>query len=1163
MAKTKVDISTEQNLIVDGVTTQNLSKRFGRVEDYIELHIYNNSGDLLESEENFEDFSSPGTEGELTTELNMDPAKILHDRGYTSGKYKLSFNVLKRKIINSQTPQFTIKEISSTRTELRTIVEYVQNRDLEGALRGLIGELRSNPFYKDLVINFGEDQLFTCVNVDLNKRSKKFEVLFKLFEPLPTSFRISDKFGVAENIVDKINVDVNLGLAPIDDDRIDLRGPNFKIDTRLNNSVPSAFKNYNEILNYNATSSYEQLLNQLENKEVPDIDYTLIKTTSGSTELDPPRSYHFENFIHFSSAVERLKNFEYKVKLIELYDQQINEINTITGPTSHSAVVLTDKDNIYKKKENLIKGFDGYERFLYYTSGSIFTWPKQNTTSPFTLYSVSSSQAKTWLGNEKFGYPNYGGQLLSASLFDGENIHKISNLVPVHIRENPDNNNFSLFTDMIGQQFDHIWTHIKHLTEVNDTHHTRGVSSDLVYFQLKSLGIEAFDQFENADLIEYILGHGTGSSTHYSAPATQTLVTASNVGSVAKQDITKSIWKRLYHNAPYLLKTKGTERGLRALMSCYGIPATLLNVKEYGGSTSDKSTFKTFSYEKGSLALKGDSGTNGFFIKYNYSSSAVSEKFESGAFRKQTFEFRVKPFRSVDNYHLWSLSGSNGNLHDQYLLLSPHTGNDVSSSGDFSQYGSLQLYNGQTLISSTIKFPIYNGDFWNVFIKAERDEDGINPNHTASIEFGAYQANFNKNVFNYTASGIIHGTAGDFNQVYGKHKNRAKFTFIGGMPANPNSNFDLVDGLRYSGSLQEVRLYLGESLTDSTLRKHALEPFMYAGNSISSSYDNLILRLPLGSNDKQDSGSFHPNIDVNFLGGGTSSMSTQTWEEIVENHHLPTPDTVGSSMTSEKVRRDTGTIDDNILSIIKKSETSTLDRQPQDFEDLGVFFSPTTELNEDIVYQLGAFRLDDYIGSPLPSAQTSSNYPDLKEIRDLYFKRVKRRYGYWDYTKIVQYIDHTLFKLVEQFVPMKANLKTGLLFEPHYLERNKFARELPVVEEGTTMTPGSHQTLDFQIDPERQFTLGGSSVITTNNPSPITGSKGQRQEQGTNATIDIDDYVLDEVQNASQAPIKPFKTTKPAGYKERKSSVLLGNAVKGKISSIYYRSLDKGKELEY
>ena len=28
---------------------------------------------------------------------------------------------------------------------------------------------------------------------------------------------------------------------------------------------------------------------------------------------------------------------------------------------------------------------------------------------------------------------------------------------------------------------------------------------------------------------------------------------------------------------------------------------------------------------------------------------------------------------------------------------------------------------------------------------------------------------------------------------------------------------------------------------------------------------------------------------------------------------------------------------------------------------------------------------------------------------------------------MVQYIDHTLFKVIEQFVPAKANLKTGLL----------------------------------------------------------------------------------------------------------------------------------------
>jgi len=296
-------------------------------------------------------------------------------------------------------------------------------------------------------------------------------------------------------------------------------------------------------------------------------------------------------------------------------------------------------------------------------------------------------------------------------------------------------------------------------------------------------------------------------------------------------------------------------------------------------------------------------------------------------------------------------------------------------------------------------------------------------------------------------------------------------------------------------------------------------------NTTSSAYDKLVLRLPLGSNDQQDSSSFHPNIDVNYLGGGTSSMTFQTWEEVIETHHHPTPDTVGISMTSEKVRIDEGTIDDNLLSPIIKSEVSTLDRQPQDFEDLGVFFSPTTEINEDIIYTLGAFRLDDYIGSPLPSAQTSSNYEDLKDIKDIYFKKVKRRYNYWDYIKLIQYIDHTLFKLVEQFVPVKANLKTGLLIEPHYLERNKFARELPIVEDGQTMTPGSYNTIDFQIDPEKQFTLkgevGGGNVVTTNNLLRTTGSNDQRQEQGTNFTIDVSGHILDEQQNIAQGPIKP------------------------------------------
>ena len=1152
--------------IDSSLNTKNIQKRFGKKEDNVELFILDINDNIVFTEENFTEYLADEIKEGLFSEFNMDPITLLRNKGFTTGKYKLVLNIHRKKVFNSFDKNFKITEISPSRKEIRTVGKNISEEALETQIRSFIRDIETSVLFKDFSLNFGSNQISTAINIKLNKRGRSLEILFKLFEPLPNNISNNSVFRIVEEITDPIFLNVDMGTPEELDITEQLQGPNFKIDIRLNNSVPSAFKTYNDVLNYSLTSSYQNLLNQLDNREVPNITYDAIRPVSSSLEaVDIP--YHFENFVHFSSAVERLKNFEYKLKLIEQYDNQVRDISEIPGSTSSSTTVLTAKEDINTKKEKLIQGFDGYEQFLYFTSGSDYTWPKQTTTYPYQLFHTSHSTAKTWLGDERDTFPNYGGQLLSASLYDRQNEYKLTNLVPNHITDNPDNVFYKTFVDMVGHHFDLIWTHIKAITDINNNSNIKGISKDLVYLQLKSLGIEAFDQFENSNLIEYILGHGTGSSTFYDTPANQTLVTASNEGSTPKQDIAKEVWKRLYHNAPYLLKTKGTERGIKALMSCYGVPASILNVKEYAGSTSAiglakdlnlADFYKTFTYEKASLALRGDSGTDGFFIQAPFSSSVLDNHFSTSDLENQAIEFRIKPIRLETNQHLFSLSGSLNHYHDQHIIAIPYTGTDISSSGDAKQYGSLRYLDGTATINTTEVFPLYNGDFWNVFLNVSK-LTGLGASHSSSIEFGVYQANFNKNISKYISSGIVSSSTAHYSNTFGLGSNKAKFMFFGGIPANSSAGYNLVDGLKYSGSLQEIRYYVKENLTDSTLTKHALEPFMYAGNSISSSYDNLVLRLPLGSNDQQNSSSFHPNIDVSFLGmddGVSSSMDSQEWEEVIQNHYHPTPDTVGISMTSEKVRIDEGTIDNNILSPIVKSETSTLDRQPPDYEDLGVFFSPTNELNEDIIYTLGSFRLDDFIGSPLPSAQSSSNYSDLKTLKDIYFKKVKKRYNYFDYIKLIQYIDHTLFKVIEQFVPAKANLKTGLLIEPHYLERNKFERELPVLGDGITMTTGSYQTFNFQIDPERSLNLTGSSVVTTNNLSQLTGSKGFRLEQGTNVTIDIDDYILDETQNIAQAPITPVTGIKT-------SNILLGNATKGRLSSIYYRKLIDGKQTDY
>ena len=1122
------------DLPLESVVSKTIDRKFGRPEDYIEVHIFNQNDQILTSISDFQDYSQPNP-----NELNFDPVSLLNDNGYITGKYKLGFNVFRKKIFNTALKTFTLKAISSTRTELRIVANNISNTDLKQASQQYINEISNSPFLRDFILNFGNDKTVVGINLLFNEIPSTNELLIKLNEPLPNNVSILDNFSIVEEITNKIIIDQDLGLPEFIDGSIPLKGPNFKIDVRLNNSIPSGYKNYDEVLEYSLTSSYQNLLNKLENREVPEIQYDFVRTPVSDAEGNPEETtYNFENFVHFGSALERVKNFKYKVELLEQYDTRLSTINLIEGPTSASTFVLEDKESTTTKKTNLLKALDGYERFLYYESGAL-AWPKSTLISPHTLYSITSSQVQTWLGDERSSYPNYGGQLLNADLFDRQNEHSLIRIVPNHIVENPDNSFYSTFVHMMGHHYDQIWSHIKHITETKDTHHTKGISKDLVYFSLKSLGLETFDQFENSNLIEYVLGEGTEGSIFYDTPANQTLVTASNAGSIPKSDITKEIWKRLYHNAPYLLKTKGTERGLKALMSCYGVPSTILNVKEYGGSTTDKTTYQTFSYEKSGLALKGDSGIDGYFIKTDWSSS-LTRNLNSEA---KTVEFRIKPYRSNDKYHLWSLSGSYGsdNLNDQHLILEPYTGNDISSSGDANQYGRIVFSTANNSITTpTEYFPIFNGDFWNVFIGT--NAHGKGDSDILDIKFGAYQANYNKNIHSYITSSTARNKqnnsftwgispSNSTNAELQAKSAGAAYCYIGGLPSGVAN--DNIDGLRYSGSIQEVRYHFGELLSHDTLTKHALEPFMYSGNTPSSSYTNVVLRLPLGSNDKRDSGSFHPNSDVDYLGIVESSMTTQTWEEVIEIHHLPTPDTVGISMTSEKVRIDIGTVDDNWLQTTQKSETSTLDRQPLDYPDLGVFFSPTTEINEDILYTLGSFRLDDYIGSPLPSAQSSPVYEDLSTIKDIYFKKVKGRYNYWDYIKTIQYIDHTLFKLIEQWVPMKANLKTGLVIEPHYLERTKFKREIPTIGVGQSMLNNSYQTFEFEMDPNNSFSLNGSSVIVTNNLLQTTGSNEQRQEQGTNATINI-------------------KET----YKLAGSSNFEGNINQSRLSSRYYRIIN-------
>ena len=80
------------------------------------------------------------------------------------------------------------------------------------------------------------------------------------------------------------------------------------------------------------------------------------------------------------------------------------------------------------------------------------------------------------------------------------------------------------------------------------------------------------------------------------------------VAEMSGKDRQNEVWRRILNNLPYLYKNKGTKRALHAAMSCYGIPASLLTIMEFGGPkdpTQDGSTKFSFEDRTASINVSG------------------------------------------------------------------------------------------------------------------------------------------------------------------------------------------------------------------------------------------------------------------------------------------------------------------------------------------------------------------------------------------------------------------------------------------------------------------------------------------------------------------------------------------------------------------------------
>jgi plasmid maintenance system antidote protein VapI len=1017
---------------------------FSPSEDYLEYFILDLNKNIL-----FSNVTGYPYYKIQDNDILIDPQKDLETQDFNEGQYYTIYNFLKKKISSSPNHVLFIQDISSDRTELRLNTNQISNLDITSLTTQFAIDIdNALGSYQDFYLNFGNNQLLIAVNIALdNSNVNDPTVLIKLYEPLPENFTFQSQCWIVEQIAESIAYNIELITVFEFIEQLNfIKGPNLNLDIQNQINNTTSYQNYNSLSQNSSIAGSGSLSSQ--------INSLLIEK---GIEINIDFSDYSE-FVHFSSAQARLENFYYKLSLIEQYT-----INSSLSQTTSSSLYTTSSQIIWDNKiDEIITNFDGYEYYLYFSSES-YSWPKTNSSPPFINYNTTTSIAIDW----------FTTQSISSSFFDAENVNALVNTIPLYLKEDQSNEQYNLFINMIGQNFDNVWIYSKDITNKfnADNRLNYGISKDIVAQAIRDLGVKLYqNNFSSTDVYSSLIGLTLSGSTFNIPYVTSSLptptgfeyintfITSSDPNSLEPlDDVNKEIYKRIYHNLPYLLKKKGTPEGLRTLINIYGVPDTILRINEFGGS--DSSTWDNFQNQFNYEFFTTESA----YVRIPRSSIGVTHLTGSYEFRFKTLGI---PSSSAYNQTLFNIRDSS--FQNKFGVVLEYTGSGFTSSSysgsiidPYYQYGTLKLISGSvTFDSASLYLPFFDGGWWSVLI------NNVGVGSTFYSKNNIYDGEDGNNIGFQSSSSL------DLPLTVSPNPINIYLSFVS------NTTMGGTDYTPFSGSFQEFRYY-NIPLSESQFNDYVMNPLSIEGNSINNtqtSLKNLKFRAPLGSMLDNDSSittrtsihpsitsypptasfsvgssyylsgsfSFLPNYEITYQNQSNSGVKNAVTNKIrIIDEILPIGDTLSPYISIQQINQLSGSF-------------------TKDINYVEVGFSPQDEINDDIISQLGNFNIGDYIGDPRQASSSLNYYPDFDKIRDKYFSKYTQNYNLWDYIRLIKFYDNSLFKMIKDFTPARTGLATGIIIKQTLLERKKYP--LPQATTNSEITfVGSPTTKTFNI----------------------------------------------------------------------------------------------------
>lgn len=760
----------------------------------------------------------------------------------------------------------------------------------------------------------------------------------------------------------------------------------------------------------------------------------------------------FKNFVIFSSAELRLNIFKNKMIQISTLSSSLKTLeNKNTAFLSASGSLYPfyteEYDSIQTQTNEIVAGFDGYESYLYRTG--------------IYQYSASSFISASYISILD----------TSASYYDKYNRDSLINNTPQHIILDENNDDYLVFLSMMGHFFDDIYVYIANLPSEK----TVGQSSDetfsrlVIDYMLETFGWKLDTTLEQSTLINNYL----------------TADEISGLNSLSAEERVKIIRNRILVNLSQIYKTKGTEEAVKMLLSCYGVPTGLLQIREYGGIDYTEENATYTQYEKSFM--------------YQWNSASVSDYFKlSFPPRIKTIEYKFSipdqsPYAYNDKQILWgvvpngatigSVTGS-GFIHGGFLRERGLNMGRVFFSVGYEGNEDFTIYSDPV--------PIFDGNVYSVMVR-RNDPDPLYQYYANDNEVPTkYDLYVQRNE---SGRPVVKSITSHIN--YDSHSNytfdTSGYLMIGGWFYGNN-------GVPYAGTFDKLMLWI-DPVPTPNFEDHVNNINSYSFTGSRDAYKSLIFRMhtdypfDMRQHPPQtyDNSYFTSSVDVwwgkytnansYYVNSGSSKFLAETGHLVGGVQNLGYLFAWSPNTGSQKLVYDSATclnVSQSIypyqFKIIDSPNTYTISKYgPNRFRNekikyisqsvearfdinersthvgrnttspdsnlVGFYVDPQDFKNKDIIRYFGNYDFMNVIGAS--SMRYDEQYDHLRVLRKTYSNIANNVSGsnprFNEMMTIYKlYFNRSIFESIRNLNPARSNVVLGVIVEPTILERPKY-----------------------------------------------------------------------------------------------------------------------------